>query len=156
MVLIDRGEYWQSAYVIRKGSFEEKRTRGLDEFRADITRCTPFLGKRVNEIKNWDDVKLLSVKVDHLRQWHREGLLCIGDSAHAMSPVGGVGINLAIQDAVATANLLATKLRTNTVEEKDLMAVQKRREYPARVTQRLQVFMHKHLLERIFNSAETI
>src|SRR5580692_293972 len=135
MVLIDRGEYWQSAYVIRKGSFEEKRTRGLEEFRADITRCTPFLGKRVNEIKNWDDIKLLSVKVDHLRKWHREGLLCIGDSAHAMSPIGGVGINLAIQDAVATANLLAGKLRAGQVREADLRSVQIRREKPARLTQ---------------------
>jgi len=156
MVLIDRGEYWQSAYVIRKGSFEEKRTRGLEEFRADITRCTPFLGRRVNEIKNWEDVKLLSVKVDHLRKWHREGLLCIGDSAHAMSPVGGVGINLAIQDAVATANLLAEKLRAGQINEAELGRVQLRREKPARLTQRVQVFLHKHLLERIFDSPEPI
>jgi 2-polyprenyl-6-methoxyphenol hydroxylase-like FAD-dependent oxidoreductase len=156
MVLIDRADYWQCAYVIRKGSFKEKQQAGIETFRGEIARCAPFLAKRVEAVKEWDAVKLLNVKVDRLRQWHREGLLCIGDSAHAMSPVGGVGINLAIQDAVATANLLATKLRTNTVEEKDLMAVQKRREYPARVTQRLQVFMHKHLLERIFNSAETI
>ena len=156
MVLIDRAEYWQCAYVIRKGAFEERRARGLDAFRGEIARCAPFLGSRVGEIKVWDDVKLLSVKVDHLRKWHRDGLLCIGDSAHAMSPVGGVGINLAIQDAVATANLLAEKLRTGEVHEADLRLVQQRRERPARLTQKLQVFLHKHLLERIFNTPETI
>jgi 2-polyprenyl-6-methoxyphenol hydroxylase-like FAD-dependent oxidoreductase len=156
MVLIDRADYWQCAYVIRKGSFEEKQRAGIEAFRREIARCAPFLAKRVEEIKEWDAVRLLSVKVDRLRQWHREGLLCIGDSAHAMSPIGGVGINLAIQDAVATANLLAAKLAANKVEAEDLMAVQKRREYPAQMTQRLQVFIHKHLLERIFNSAETI
>jgi 2-polyprenyl-6-methoxyphenol hydroxylase-like FAD-dependent oxidoreductase len=156
MVLINRGEYWQSAYVIRKGSFEEKRARGLEAFREEIARCAPFLGQRVSEIKEWGDVKLLSVKVDHLRKWHRDGLLCIGDTAHAMSPVGGVGINLAIQDAVATANLLAEKLRAGPIQEADLRLVQMRREKPARLTQKVQVFMHKHLLERIFNSTETI
>ena len=156
MVLIDRADYWQCAYVIRKGSFDEKRRRGIDSFHEEVGRCAPFLADRLGEITQWDDVKLLSVKVDHLREWYREGLLCIGDSAHAMSPVGGVGINLAIQDAVATANLLAPKLLKNKLELKDLMAVQQRRERPARVTQRLQVFMHRHLLERIFNSTETI
>jgi len=115
MVLIDRGEYWQCAYVIRKGTSEATRQRGMEAFREDITRCAPFLGDRVGELTSWDQVKLLTVKVDHLRRWSREGLLCIGDSAHAMSPVGGVGINLAIQDAVATANLLAGKLRDGTV-----------------------------------------
>jgi 2-polyprenyl-6-methoxyphenol hydroxylase-like FAD-dependent oxidoreductase len=156
MVLIDRAEYWQCAYVIRKGSFEERRARGLEAFHDDIIRCTPFLGKRVNELKNWDDVKLLTVKVDYLRKWHREGLLCIGDSAHAMSPIGGVGINLAIQDGVATANLLAEKLRAGHIHELDLRSVQLRRERPARLTQKIQVFLHKHLLERIFDSTETI
>ena len=156
MVLIDRAAYWQCAYVIRKGGFEEKRARGLEAFRGEIARCAPFLGGRVGEIKNWDEVKLLSVRVDHLRTWHRDGLLCIGDSAHAMSPVGGVGINLAIQDAVAAANLLADKLRGGEIRETDLHAVQLRREKPARLTQRIQVFLHKHLLERIFDSPETI
>ena len=156
MVLIDRADYWQCAYVIRKGSFDEKRRHGIDSFRGEIGRCASFLAGRLGEISQWDDIKLLSVKVDHLRKWYREGLLCIGDSAHAMSPVGGVGINLAIQDAVATANLLAPKLLKNRLELKDLMAVQHRREWPARATQRLQVFMHRHLLERIFNSTETI
>ncbi len=156
MVLIDRANYWQCAYVIRKGSFEEKRARGLEMFRAEIARCAPFLGRRVSEIRAWEDVKLLTVKVDHLRKWHRAGLLCIGDSAHAMSPVGGVGINLAIQDAVATANLLAAKLRAGQIHEADLRAVQVRRERPARLTQKIQIFLHKHLLERIFDSTETI
>jgi 2-polyprenyl-6-methoxyphenol hydroxylase-like FAD-dependent oxidoreductase len=156
MVLIDRGDYWQCAYIIRKGSFEERRARGLDAFCHGITRCTPFLGSRTSEIKTWDDVRLLSVKVDHLRTWHRDGLLCIGDSAHAMSPIGGVGINLAIQDAVATANLLAEKLRSRQIQESDLRGVQQRRETPARLVQKVQVFLHKHLLERIFDSPETI
>jgi 2-polyprenyl-6-methoxyphenol hydroxylase-like FAD-dependent oxidoreductase len=114
------------------------------------------LDQRASEIKEWDEAKLLSVKVDHLRKWHRDGLLCIGDAAHAMSPVGGVGINLAIQDAVATANLLGAKLRAGQIDEADLRLVQLRRERPARLTQKVQVFMHKHLLERIFNSAEII
>ena len=156
MVLIDRGDYWQCAFVIRKGSFDKRKADGLEKFRGDIGRCVPFLSGRMGEIKSWDEVKLLSVKVDHLRQWHRDGLLCIGDSAHAMSPVGGVGINLAIQDAVATANLLAQKLLNGQLRETDLHSVQLRREKPARLTQKLQVFMHRHLLEHIFDSAQMI
>jgi 2-polyprenyl-6-methoxyphenol hydroxylase-like FAD-dependent oxidoreductase len=156
IVLIDRADYWQCAYVIRKGSFEEKQRGGLQAFREDIARCAPFLAERTGEIAQWDDVKLLSVKVDHLRKWYREGLLCIGDSAHAMSPVGGVGINLAVQDAVATANLLAPKLLNHALQISDLKAVQARRERPAQLTQRVQVFLHKHLLEPIFNSTEAI
>jgi 2-polyprenyl-6-methoxyphenol hydroxylase-like FAD-dependent oxidoreductase len=156
MVLIDRAQYWQCAYVIRKDSFDERRERGLEVFREEVGRCAPFLRDRMDEIKDWEDVKLLSVKVDHLRLWYREGLLCIGDSAHAMSPVGGVGINLAIQDAVATANLLAANLRSGTVTMDDLKAVQYRRERPARLTQRVQVFLHEHLLEPIFDSTEQL
>jgi 2-polyprenyl-6-methoxyphenol hydroxylase-like FAD-dependent oxidoreductase len=156
MVLIDRADYWQCAYVIRKGSFDQRRQRGLDEFRAGIARCAPFLAGRVAEISQWDDVKLLSVRVDHLRTWHREGLVCIGDSAHAMSPVGGVGINLAIQDAVAAARLLAPKLLHGNLRRQHLRALQKRREHPARLTQRLQVFLHNHFLERIFDSPQII
>jgi 2-polyprenyl-6-methoxyphenol hydroxylase-like FAD-dependent oxidoreductase len=111
----------------------------------------------VDEIKEWDNVRLLAVKVDHLRKWYRDGLLCIGDSAHAMSPVAGVGINLAIQDAVATANLLAKKLGSGgQISEADLRPVQLRRERPARMTQKVQVFLHQHLLERIFNSTKII
>src|SRR5581483_8525068 len=156
MVLLDRADYWQCAYVIRKGSLAERRQRGLEAFREEVARCTPFLRDRVKELSQWDDVKLLTVKVDHLRKWYREGLLCIGDSAHAMSPVAGVGINLAIQDAVAAANLLASKLRKGKLQTSDLQAVQKRRERPARLTQRVQIFLHEHLLERIFDSAEMI
>jgi 2-polyprenyl-6-methoxyphenol hydroxylase-like FAD-dependent oxidoreductase len=156
MVLIDRADYWQCAYVIRKGSFPERQQRGIEAFRAEVAQCAPFLADRVGQIARWDDVKLLTVKVDYLREWFREGLLCIGDAAHAMSPVGGVGINLALQDAVATANLLATKLRDGTLQQDDLRAVQRRRQRAARWTQRAQVFMHKHLLERIFDSPEPI
>ncbi|PYV63162.1 MAG: hypothetical protein DMG95_07685 [Acidobacteria bacterium] len=156
MVLIDRGDYWQCAYVIRKGSYEEREQRGLQAFRDEVALCAPFLADRTREIAQWDDVKLLTVKVNHLRRWYREGLLCIGDAAHAMSPVGGVGINLAIQDAVATANLLAAKLRTHTVKMSDLKAVQTRRERAANVTQRVQVFLHKNVLEPIFESRETV
>src|SRR5262249_41409308 len=111
-------------------------------------------GNRIGELSSWDQIKLLTVRVDHLRQWYREGLLCIGDSAHAMSPVGGVGINLAIQDAVATANLLAPKLRDHSLTVADLKAVQHRRERPAVLTQKVQVFLHKHFLEQVFSSKE--
>jgi 2-polyprenyl-6-methoxyphenol hydroxylase-like FAD-dependent oxidoreductase len=156
MVLIDRGDYWQCAYVIRKGDFAEKRRRGLPDFRAEIARCTPFLRSRVEQLKEWDDVKLLSVKVDRLREWARDGLLCIGDSAHAMSPVGGVGINLAIQDAVAAARLLAEKLRADHIAIEDLHAVQERRELPTRLTQRVQIFLHQHFLAPIFDATEPI
>jgi len=156
MVLIDRGDYWQCAFVIRKGSFDDKRAGGLAGFREEIGRCAPFLSGRTGEIKSWDDVRLLAVKVDHLRQWYLDGLLCIGDSAHAMSPVGGVGINLAIQDAVATANMLAQKLLSHQIRETDLRSVQVRREKPARLTQKVQVFLHRHLLERIFDSEQMI
>jgi len=156
MVLINRDEYWQCAYVIRKGSFPERQRRGLDAFRRDVVRCVPFLADRAVEIRDWADVKLLSVRVDHLRCWHREGLLCIGDAAHAMSPIAGVGINLAIQDAVAAAKLLAPPLMNASLRRADLAAVQKRRERPARITQRFQILLHKHLLERIFDSPELI
>ncbi len=156
MVLLDRGDYWQCAYVIRKGAFEEKRKGELTAFRDEVARCTPFLRDRVPEIKEWNDVKLLSVKVDRLRSWAREGLLCIGDSAHAMSPVGGVGINLALQDAVAAARILGKKLQAGQVRMEDLRAVQERREFPTRQTQRLQIFLHEHFLSRIFDSKEPI
>ena len=156
MVLIDRADYWQCAYVIRKDSFAEKRDRGLPAFCAEIARCTPFLSDRTGELKAWDDVKLLTVNVDRLREWAREGLLCIGDSAHAMSPVGGVGINLAIQDAVAAARILAEKLRADQITTDDLRAVQKRREFPTRLIQRGQVFIHEHLLAPIFDATKPI
>jgi len=158
MVLINRDAYWQCAYVIRKGSFPQQQRRGVEAFRRDVARCVPFLAGRTEQIKEWDDVKLLSVKVDHLRTWHRDGLLCIGDAAHAMSPIAGVGINLAIQDAVAAANLLAPQLleKSPHVGSQTLASLQKRREPPARMIQRMQILLHKHLLEKIFDSPELI
>jgi 2-polyprenyl-6-methoxyphenol hydroxylase-like FAD-dependent oxidoreductase len=156
MVLINRDAYWQCAYVIRKGTFPDRQRHGLETFRRDVARCVPFLADRTLEIRDWDDVKLLSVRVDHLRTWHRDGLLCIGDAAHAMSPIAGVGINLAIQDAVAAANLLAPELMGASLRPAALAAVQKRREAPARMTQRFQILLHKHLLERIFDSPDLI
>src|SRR5262249_28225841 len=137
MVMLDRRDYWQCGFVIRKGGIEEVRRAGLNAFREEIRGMAPFLGGRVEELANWDEVKLLTVAVARLRTWHRPGLLCIGDAAHAMSPVGGVGINLAIQDAVASANLLTEPLRRNSVTDADLEAVQRRRLFPTRATQAL-------------------
>ncbi len=156
LVLIDRGDYWQCAYVIEKGTFPEKRERGLAAFRAEILRCTPIFEDRVVELYGWDDIKLLTVKVDRLRTWARDGLLCSGDSAHAMAPIGGVGINLAIQVAVAAARLLAEKLRADDFTTHDLLAVQRRRELPTKLTQRLQVFLHEHFLQPISDSKEPV
>lgn len=146
LVTLDRGDYWQCAYVIPKGAFEAIRGKGLAAFREDLVKVAPFLAGRVDELKDWDDIKLLAVAVDRLRKWSRAGLLCIGDSAHAMSPVGGVGINLAIQDAVAAANLLARPLLDGAVSNVQLHAVQRRREFPTRMTQRLQIFAHRRVL----------
>ncbi len=151
MALIDRGTYWQCAYVIPKGSLEELRVRGLDEFRRQIGALVPFLSDRVQEIQRWEDVKLLTVRVNRLRQWFRPGLLCIGDAAHAMSPIGGVGINLAIQDAVAAANMLAAKLLRGGVTVQDLRAVQQRREWAARLTQTLQLFIQSRVIGRVLS-----
>jgi 2-polyprenyl-6-methoxyphenol hydroxylase-like FAD-dependent oxidoreductase len=145
LILIPRGDYFQAGFVIRKGSFDEIKQYGLDQFQQRLRRIAPYLGDRVEELRDWDQVKLLSVQINRLRQWHRPGLLCIGDAAHAMSPVFGVGINLAIQDAVATSNLLADALRQGRVTEALLASVQQRREFPARVTQFLQVNAHKAL-----------
>ena len=125
LVLIFRDEYWQCGFVIPKGGYDEIRKQGIEAFRQQITEIAPFLADRVSELTDWDHVRLLTVGVDRLEQWYRPGLLCIGDAAHTMSPVGGVGINLAIQDAVATANLLAEPLHRGTVTIKDLARVQK-------------------------------
>jgi 2-polyprenyl-6-methoxyphenol hydroxylase-like FAD-dependent oxidoreductase len=152
LVMIDRGDYWQCAYVIPKGAAEEIKERGLEPFRAAIAELAPEMRDRVQEIKSWDDVSLLTVKIDRLRKWHRPGLLCIGDAAHAMSPVGGVGINLAVQDAVAAANRLAGPLRTGIIGEEDLAAVQSRRTFPTRATQALQVFVQERILKRVLAS----
>ena len=145
LVLISRGDYFQAGLIIRKGSFDQIRQNGLDEFRQTIAQIVPFLADRVSEINDWEQIKLLSIQINRLKKWHQPGLLCIGDAAHAMSPVGGVGINLAIQDAVAAANLLARPLREQSVTEDLLAQVQKRREFPARVTQRVQAVVHKGL-----------
>ncbi len=120
LVTLNRGDYWQCAFVIRKGGYDEVRSRGLDAFRAEIVRLAPYLADRIQELKDWDDIKLLTVAVDRLTQWWRPGLLCIGDAAHAMSPIGGVGINLAVQDAVAAANIVAAPLREGRLTTSDL------------------------------------
>jgi 2-polyprenyl-6-methoxyphenol hydroxylase-like FAD-dependent oxidoreductase len=152
VVLIYRGDYWQCGYVISKGAAEEVRRAGLPAFRAGIGKVLPFLAERAAELVDWERIKLLTVRVDRLRQWYRPGLLCIGDAAHAMSPVAGVGINLAIQDAVAAANILATPLKDNRVSVDDLRKVQKRREWPVRVTQQLQLMIQKRLIARALQS----
>jgi 2-polyprenyl-6-methoxyphenol hydroxylase-like FAD-dependent oxidoreductase len=151
-VTLDRGDYWQCAYVIPKGGFEALQQRGLAALREDIVAIAPFMADRIDALREWDDVKLLTVTVDRLRRWYRPGLLCIGDAAHAMSPIGGVGINLAIQDAVATANILAAPLRAGTVTERDLAAVQHRREFPIRVTQAFQVFVQTRIFGAVLRS----
>jgi 2-polyprenyl-6-methoxyphenol hydroxylase-like FAD-dependent oxidoreductase len=145
-VTINRGEYWQCGYVIPKGRFEEMRRQGFDVFREEIMGLAPFARNRVGELWTWDDVKLLTVRVDRLPEWFRPGLLCIGDAAHAMSPVGGVGINLAIQDAVAAGNLLFKPLRQGRVTIDHLRRIQKRRELPTRITQWLQVTVQRRII----------
>ena len=146
LVLLDRGDYWQCGFVIPKGGFDAIKLRGLQQFQKDIVSFAGFLHDRVAELDDWSKIRLLTVQINRLRNWYRDGLLCIGDSAHAMSPAGGVGINLAIQDAVATANLLAEKLRTGSVTVDDLRKVQARREWPTRLIQAMQVFVHRHVV----------
>lgn len=151
-VMLNRGSYWQCAFVIPKGSSEALRASGIEAFRQGIAALAPQLAGRLEELASWDDVKLLSVAVNRLERWWRPGFLCIGDAAHAMSPVGGVGINLAIQDAVATANLLAIPLREKKLTDEDLAAVQKRREWPVKVTQAMQVTIQNRLISPILKS----
>jgi 2-polyprenyl-6-methoxyphenol hydroxylase-like FAD-dependent oxidoreductase len=153
-VMIDRGDYWQCAYVIPKGGFDEIKKQGLEAFRAAIVELAPQMSDRVHELKSWDDIKLLTVKVDRLRQWHRNGLLCVGDAAHAMSPVGGVGVNLAVQDAVAAANRLALPLRAGAIADDALADVQRRRWFPTWATQRLQVLIQNNVLSRVLASRD--
>jgi 2-polyprenyl-6-methoxyphenol hydroxylase-like FAD-dependent oxidoreductase len=139
MVMLDRGDYWQCAYVIPKGGIGRIKAEGLDAFRSRVVAMTPAFADRVGELKSFDDVKLLTVTVDRLRQWWRPGVICIGDAAHAMSPIGGVGVNLAVQDAVAAANRLAAPLKARRVSNDDLAAIEKRRTFPVRATQWVQL-----------------
>jgi 2-polyprenyl-6-methoxyphenol hydroxylase-like FAD-dependent oxidoreductase len=155
LILIPRGDYFQAGFLIRKNSFEQLKHEGMSAFRDKIIRIAPSLGERVNELNDWDQIKLLSVQINRLQQWHRPGVLCIGDAAHAMSPVGGVGINIAIQDAVAAANLLSRPLRDSSVTELLLARVQERREFPARATQFFQLKAHR-LMDRKFRNAGPI
>ncbi len=156
VVMLDRGDYWQCAFVIRKGAIEETKRAGLPAFRQSIVRLAPAFADRVDELKDWDQIKLLTVAVNRLRRWHRPGLLCIGDAAHAMSPIGGVGVNLAVQDAVAAANLLWQPLKTRTLREEDLERVQRRREFPTRVTQRLQVIVQNNVIDRVLGAGQSL
>ena len=155
-VMIDREDYWQCGFVIPKGAADEIRKRGIEQFREEIATLEPVLRDRVTELRDWSDVSLLTVKVDRLRRWWRPGLLCIGDAAHAMSPVGGVGINLAIQDAVAAANILSTNLVAGGLGDGDLHAVQRRREFPTRATQRLQIAVQNRVIRRVLGSSQPL
>jgi 2-polyprenyl-6-methoxyphenol hydroxylase-like FAD-dependent oxidoreductase len=154
MVMLDRGNYWQCAYVIPKGGIDEVKAKGLDAFRDKVVWMSPFLADRIGELKSFDDIKLLSVTVDRLHKWWRPGLICIGDCAHAMSPVGGVGINIAVQDAVAAANRLAAPLKAGGITTDDLQAIQRRRMFAVRLTQWLQLTIQKRLISRILRSQE--
>ncbi|MFY9837080.1 MAG: FAD-dependent oxidoreductase [Xanthobacteraceae bacterium] len=146
LVMLDRGDYWQCAYVIPKGGIDRVRASGIEAFRNRVVVLSPFLADRIGELKSFDDVKLLSVMVNRLRQWWRPGLVCIGDAAHAMSPIGGVGINIAVQDAVAAANRLTVPLRTGTANSGHLQAIQSRRDFPARMTQKIQLTMQNRII----------
>jgi 2-polyprenyl-6-methoxyphenol hydroxylase-like FAD-dependent oxidoreductase len=154
LIMVDRGDYWQCAYVIQKGSADEVMKRDIEDFRRTILALSPWLGERVNELRSWDDVKLLTVALDRLPRWYRPGLLCIGDASHAMSPIGGVGINLAIQDAVAAANILAEPLRIGAVTLDHLARVQARRQWPTRVTQAFQRTIQNRVIGPVLAGAQ--
>jgi len=145
-VMLNRGDYWQCGYIIPKGTLDGLKQRGIAALRNDILALVPWLHGRVNELEGWDAIKLLTVIVDRLVEWYRPGVLCIGDAAHAMSPIGGVGINLAIQDAVAAANILAPALRGSRTSVESLRSVQRRRELPTRLTQALQVLIQDRVI----------
>jgi 2-polyprenyl-6-methoxyphenol hydroxylase-like FAD-dependent oxidoreductase len=154
-IMLDRNDYWQCAFVIPKGGVDEVHKRGLEAFRAGIAALEPFLNDRVNELKSWDDVKLLTVAVNRMETWYRLGLLFIGDAAHAMSPVAGVGINLAVQDAVAAANILVPRMKSGAPTEDDLRAVQRRREWPTRMTQGMQVLVQNRVISNVLRGQTT-
>ncbi|HEY6306734.1 MAG TPA: FAD-dependent oxidoreductase [Candidatus Angelobacter sp.] len=156
LVLLNRENYWQCAFVIPKGEGDAIRQRGLESFRKQVAELEPFLRDRVEELRDWKDISLLTVVVDRLARWYRPGLLCIGDAAHAMSPIGGVGINLAIQDAVATANILGPTLLQRAPAEIELHAVQQRRSFPTRATQRLQIIAQNNIIRRVLGSREAL
>ena len=156
LVMLNRDDYWQCAFVIPKGAADETRQRGMAAFQQEIASLAPFLADRVSELRNWDQVSLLTVAVDRLRKWSRPGLLCIGDAAHAMSPIGGVGINLAIQDAVAAANILAPKLARGTPSDEDLRMVQKRRRFPTEATQWMQLAIQNRVIRRVLGSTKPL
>jgi 2-polyprenyl-6-methoxyphenol hydroxylase-like FAD-dependent oxidoreductase len=149
LVMIDRSDYWQCGCIIRKGAIDTVRKRGLEAFRRRIADIAPFVRGRVKELKDWEQIKLLTVTVDRLVQWYRPGLLCIGDAAHAMSPIGGVGINLAIQDAVAAANILSEPLLQGRAGVEHLRGLQHRRELPTRLTQGVQVFIQNRVVKPV-------
>jgi len=154
MITFDRGDYWQCAYVIAKGQHEMVKARGLQALLDDVVRMAPVLKAGIADVKSFDDVKLLTVAINRLTRWTRPGLLCIGDAAHAMSPVGGVGVNLAVQDAVATANLLAEKLRQGCPSEDELDAVRRRREFPVKMTQRMQEIVQNKIISGALQSSD--
>jgi 2-polyprenyl-6-methoxyphenol hydroxylase-like FAD-dependent oxidoreductase len=154
MVLINRNDYWQAGFIIPKGTGEARHQRPIAEFQAEVAKIAPFLADRVGEIKSWKDVSLLTVTVDRLERWHQPGLLLIGDAAHAMSPMGGVGINLAIQDAIATANVVGPALRDGQPIDEGLLAkVQARRLFPTRVIQKIQVLAQRRVIDPVLNTA---
>jgi 2-polyprenyl-6-methoxyphenol hydroxylase-like FAD-dependent oxidoreductase len=156
LVALNRNDYWQCAFVIRKGGYDSVRAGGLDAFRAEIVRLAPFLADRVAELKDWDDISLLTVAVDRLTQWWRPGLLCIGDAAHAMSPIGGVGVNVAVQDAVAAANILAAPLRDGRLTTAHLAQVQKRRSFPMKIIQKMQLTVQSRLIDPLLSSDKPV
>jgi 2-polyprenyl-6-methoxyphenol hydroxylase-like FAD-dependent oxidoreductase len=156
LVTLNRRDYWQCAFVIRKGGYDEVRSRGLAAFREDMVKLAPFLADRVGDLKDWDDVSLLTVAVDRLVKWWRPGLLCIGDAAHAMSPIGGVGVNVAIQDAVAAANILAAPLREGRLTTDHLDQVQRRRTFPMKVIQRMQLTVQNRLIDPLLDSNKPV
>jgi len=155
-IMLNRGAYWQCGFVIPKGSLVQLQDRGVAAFQASVAGIAPFVADRVGELSDWDAVKLLTVRVDRLPRWYRPGLICIGDAAHAMSPIGGVGINLAIQDAVAAANLLAGPLRSDRLATAHLRLLQQRREWPTRLTQRLQIFVQNRVITRVLRSSDRL